>query len=123
MAHRVLVMYAGRAVEVGDTDSVFYRTRMPYTAGLLGSIPALDSASGERLRPIRGTPPSLINLPDGCPFHPRCPLADQVCQASEPDLTATDGQEHLAACHHSATLAKSDDPTAYFRTESEASKP
>jgi peptide/nickel transport system ATP-binding protein len=120
LAHRVLVMYAGRAVEVGDTDSVFYQPRMPYTAGLLGSIPALDAASGERLRPIKGSPPSLIRLPTGCPFHPRCPLADEICRTSEPGLTATDGVEHLAACHHWSALAESDDPTAYFRTESEA---
>ncbi|MEQ4205740.1 ABC transporter ATP-binding protein [Actinopolymorpha sp. B9G3] len=123
MAHRVLVMYAGRPVEIGDTDSVFYRPRMPYTAGLLGSIPALDGASGERLRPIKGSPPSLISLPSGCPFQPRCPLADEVCRTSEPELTATDDDGHRAACHHWSTLAGSDDPTAYFRTESEASTP
>ena len=89
MAHRVLVMYAGRAVEFGGTREVFATPRMPYTAGLLGSIPNLDS-SGGRLRPITGAPPSLINLPPGCPFSPRCPLAQQKCLDVEPPLYATD---------------------------------
>src|SRR4051794_41085529 len=88
MAHRVLVMYAGRPVELGDTDPVFEEPRMPYTAGLLGSIPSLET-SGGRLRPIKGTPPSLINLPTGCPFSPRCPLADDKCRTAEPELTET----------------------------------
>ncbi|NED98063.1 ABC transporter ATP-binding protein [Phytoactinopolyspora alkaliphila] len=121
-AHRVLVMYAGKPVEVGETDEVFYRTRMPYTAGLLGSIPALETASGERLRPIKGTPPSLINLPPGCPFSPRCPLATDVCIESEPPLAATDALDHLAACHHWDQLAESDDPTVFFRAESEVGR-
>ena len=75
MAHRTLVMYAGRPVELGKTDDVFYSPRMPYTAGLLGSIPSAGDTG--RLRPITGAPPSLINLPTGCPFSPRCPLADR----------------------------------------------
>lgn len=130
LAHRVLVMYAGTPVEVGETDDVFYRTRMPYTAGLLGSIPSMTGAHGERLRPIQGTPPSLINLPSGCPFAPRCPLADATCHASEPALTLTNGEqvsnqggaedagryrEHLSACHHWERLAAVEDPTAFFR--------
>ncbi|WP_298326557.1 ABC transporter ATP-binding protein [Haloactinopolyspora sp.] len=122
MTHRVLVMYAGRAVEVGETDDIFYRTRMPYTAGLLGSIPGLDSESDGRLRPIHGSPPSLINLPSGCPFSPRCPLASELCRQEEPDLMATDVMGHVAACHHWQRLAEADDPTAFFRTESEVSK-
>ncbi|MFZ5870543.1 MAG: ABC transporter ATP-binding protein [Actinomycetota bacterium] len=118
MAHRVLVMYAGRAVEIGDVDSVFYRPRMPYTGGLLGSIPALEGHS-ERLRPIKGAPPSLINLPPGCPFSPRCPLATDVCRQVEPPLVETDERYHVAACHHWDQMAEADDPTAFFRTESE----
>ena len=118
MAHRVLVMYAGRAVEIGDTDSVFYRPRMPYTAGLLGSIPALEAVREARLRPIRGAPPSLITLPSGCPFSPRCPIASDVCRTSEPDLLDTDGPGHVAACHHWQRLAETDDPTAFFRVQS-----
>ncbi len=130
LAHRVLVMYAGRPVEIGRTDDVFYRPRMPYTAGLLGSIPSMTSAHGERLRPIQGTPPSLINLPSGCPFSPRCPLADATCHTAEPALAPAHGSEeadvveapdgvrigeHLTACHHWERLAAVDDPTAFFR--------
>jgi peptide/nickel transport system ATP-binding protein len=118
MAHRVLVMYAGRPVEIGDTDAVFYQPRMPYTAGLLGSIPALEAQREARLRPIRGAPPSLIHLPDGCPFSPRCPLASDVCRTTEPDLDDTDAPDHVAACHHWQRLAESDDPTGYFRVQS-----
>ncbi|MFF0250456.1 ABC transporter ATP-binding protein [Streptosporangium sandarakinum] len=118
MAHRVLVMYAGRPVEIGETDPVFEEPRMPYTAGLLGSIPSLEN-SGSRLRPIKGTPPSLINLPTGCPFSPRCPLADEVCRTAEPELAETDGGGHFAACHHWDRLAAVEDPTVFFRTESE----
>ncbi|MFJ2032748.1 ABC transporter ATP-binding protein [Streptosporangium sp. NPDC087985] len=118
MAHRVLVMYAGRPVEIGDTDPVFEEPRMPYTAGLLGSIPSLEN-SGSRLRPIKGTPPSLINLPTGCPFSPRCPLADDTCRTAEPELAETDSGGHFAACHHWDRLAAVEDPTVFFRTESE----
>ncbi|MER5324541.1 ABC transporter ATP-binding protein [Streptosporangium roseum] len=118
MAHRVLVMYAGRPVEVGDTDPVFEEPRMPYTAGLLGSIPSLEN-SGDRLRPIKGTPPSLINMPVGCPFSPRCPLADDTCRTDEPELAETDSGGHFAACHHWDRLAAVEDPTVFFRTESE----
>jgi peptide/nickel transport system ATP-binding protein len=119
MAHRVLVMYAGRAVEVADTDSLFVKPRMPYTARLLGSIPSLESAGGDRLKPIRGTPPSLIHLPQGCPFWPRCPLATDICREEEPGLLPTDHAEHLGACHHWKKLAEVEEPTAYFRAESE----
>ena len=75
MVDRMMVMYAGTVVESGSVDDVFYEPRMPYTVGLLGSIPRLDAADGGKLLPIRGAPPSLINLPPGCPFSPRCPLA------------------------------------------------
>jgi peptide/nickel transport system ATP-binding protein len=120
MAHRVLVMYAGKAVEISETDSLFDRPRMPYTAGLLGSIPALDTTAHERLRPIRGTPPSLINLPPGCSFTPRCPLATDICHTEEPPLLPTDEEGHVSACHHWNKLAEVDDPRAFFRAESEA---
>jgi oligopeptide/dipeptide ABC transporter ATP-binding protein len=116
MAHRVLVMYAGRAVELGRTDQVFSTPRMPYTAGLLGSIPNLDSATG-RLRPIPGSPPSLINLPSGCPFSPRCPLVREDCRQIEPPLYATDEVDHVAACHHWDELAELPDPTSIFRAQ------
>ena len=120
LAHRVLVMYAGKPVEMADVDSLFVRPRMPYTAGLLGSIPSLETTTGGRLRPIRGAPPSLINLPSGCPFAPRCPLATDICRTEEPALSGTDEYDHLAACHHWDKLAEVDDPTTYFQAESEA---
>src|SRR5699024_4541708 len=105
---------------LGETDQVFYRPRMPYTAGLLGSIPSLSADDeGGRLRPIKGTPPSMITLPQGCPFSPRCPLADDKCRSVEPGLDPTDEMEHLAACHHWQRLAEAEDPTSFFRTESE----
>ncbi len=116
MAHQVLVMYAGKPVETGSVDDIYYSPRMPYTAGLLGSMPDLEGSSS-RLRPIKGAPPSLINLPPGCPFNPRCPLADAVCTASEPPLSETDSRSHLAACHHWPTMASAPDPTQFFRTD------
>ncbi len=116
MADRVLVMYAGRPVELGGVLDVFGTPRMPYTVGLLGSTPSVSGA-GQRLRPITGAPPSLISLPPGCPFNPRCPLATDVCREEEPALSAEDAAEHevhLAACHHSDQLAAADDPLAFF---------
>jgi peptide/nickel transport system ATP-binding protein len=98
-AERICVMYAGKLVEKGTADDVFYHPRMPYTLGLLGSLPRLDKTGKERLTPIVGTPPSLVNLPPGCPFTPRCPLAQDVCDDVEPELVATDSPAHQAACH------------------------
>jgi peptide/nickel transport system ATP-binding protein len=99
-ADRICVMYAGKLVEKGTIDDVFYQPRMPYSLGLLGSLPRLDqSGSGNRLTPIVGSPPSLLNLPPGCPFTPRCPLAQDICEEQEPDLFTTDSPTHLAACH------------------------
>jgi len=114
LASRVLVMYAGRAVELGTTHQVFKSPRMPYTAGLLGSIPTLDRQGG-RLRPIPGAPPSLINLPPGCPFSPRCPLVVDECQRVEPDLYETEQRGHTAACIRWGDMADSEDPVAIFR--------
>jgi peptide/nickel transport system ATP-binding protein len=102
-ADRVMVMYAGKLVESGSAEDVFYTPRMPYTLGLLGSLPRLDRPS-ERLTPIPGAPPSLVNMPPGCPFTPRCPLARPVCDEEEPDLTATTSRDHTAACHFSEEL-------------------
>jgi oligopeptide/dipeptide ABC transporter ATP-binding protein len=103
-ADRVCVMYAGKLVEKGDVDDVFYQPRMPYSLGLLGSLPRLDVSGQERLTPIMGSPPSLVNLPPGCPFTPRCPLAQQICEELEPDLVVTDRPTHLAACHFHSKL-------------------
>jgi peptide/nickel transport system ATP-binding protein len=104
IADRVLVMYAGRAVEVGKTDDIFYRPRMPYTVGLLGSVPRLDVRANSRLTPIRGRPPSAVDLPAGCPFHPRCPMSRDLCTRAEPRLAPVDGPAHTSACHFSADV-------------------
>ncbi len=102
-ADRVLVMYAGKLVEAGTAEDVFYAPRMPYTLGLLGSLPRLDVRT-ERLNPISGSPPSAVEMPPGCPFTPRCPLAQDVCDAEEPDLRPATSTGHLAACHFSEQL-------------------
>jgi peptide/nickel transport system ATP-binding protein len=98
----VLVMYAGRVAETGSAADVFRQPGHPYAWGLLGSMPRLDVARVDRLRPIRGTPPSLINVPSGCPFHPRCAYPEQVggdrCQTEVPLLRET-GPAHRVACH------------------------
>ncbi len=96
---RVCVMYAGKLVEAGSVDEIFYSPRMPYTLGLLGSLPRLDATRSHRLTPILGTPPSLVNLPAGCPFSPRCPMAEEICVEEEPDLVSVDSTRHRAACH------------------------
>ena len=98
-ADRISVMYAGKLVETGTTEDVFYRPRMPYTLGLLGSLPRLDQQERQRLTPIKGSPPSLLNLPPGCPFTPRCPLAEEICDREEPELLPVEGSGHSAACH------------------------
>ncbi|GAA3691089.1 ABC transporter ATP-binding protein [Nonomuraea antimicrobica] len=96
-ADRVLVMYAGRPVEVGPVDDIYYRMRMPYTVGLLGSIPRVDRDGRQPLVPIDGNPPSPAALPPGCPFAPRCPMRIDACEESEPPLFEV-GEEHGAAC-------------------------
>lgn len=98
-ADRALVMYAGRAVEDATVGELYRDARMPYTVGLLGSVPRLDAAQGTRLVPIPGSPPSLTVTPQGCPFAPRCPLAIDECRAAEPELVPVSGTaNHRAAC-------------------------
>jgi len=97
VADRVMVMYAGKVVETGTVDELFHRPRMPYTVGLLGALPTVDERGVDHLIPVPGAPPSLINLPPGCPFSPRCPLVAPVCITVEPPLeTVKPG--HRAAC-------------------------
>jgi len=105
MADQVLVMYAGKPVEIGETDAIYYDPRMPYTLGLLGSLPRLDAKASDPLTPIRGAPPSLINLPPGCPFSPRCPMSRAHCDDEEPALRPVAGVNHVAACHYAEELA------------------
>ena len=104
MADRVMVMYAGRQAEVGTADEVFYTPRHPYTLGLLASLPRLDEFGEERLVPIEGSPPSLINKPSGCVFHPRCPFAQDLCRSDVPELRLIEGDAHMSACHYAETL-------------------
>jgi peptide/nickel transport system ATP-binding protein len=98
IANEILVMYAGRVVERADTRSLFYDPQMPYTWGLLGSIPRLDRPKQERLHSIEGTPPSLIRTPTGCKFRPRCPHAFDKC-IQEPALeNRVETPGHLDRC-------------------------
>jgi peptide/nickel transport system ATP-binding protein len=94
---RIQVMYAGKIVETGQTRDIYYRAHHPYTWGLLQSIPRLDSSVAE-LKPITGLPPSLIFVPPGCSFHPRCPYVMDVCKRQVPELLVEDGA-HASACH------------------------
>jgi len=98
IADEIVVMYAGRVVERADTRSLFYDPQMPYTWGLLGSIPRLDRPRQERLHSIKGTPPSLIRAPTGCKFRPRCPHAFDKCM-EEPALeNRVETPGHLDRC-------------------------
>jgi peptide/nickel transport system ATP-binding protein len=100
LADDILVMYGGKCVEYGPAADLFRRPEHPYTWGLLGSMPRVDRDVRDRLIPIKGTPPSLINLPSGCSFHPRCPYSERggiPCRTLVPELP--DSGAHRAACH------------------------
>jgi peptide/nickel transport system ATP-binding protein len=103
-ADQVMVMYAGREAESGGVEDVFYRSGHPYTGGLLSSVPRVDGQKGQ-LRPIGGQPPSLIDVPSGCPFHPRCRYAvlGGPCTEEVPRLLPVGSEvEHRSACHFAA---------------------
>lgn len=101
IADRITVMYAGKVIEQGTVREVFYDPQMPYTWGLLGSIPRASADSDEDLSPIPGTPPDPVRPPQGCPYAPRCPYAMQICEQEMPEFTEF-SLEHSAACwlHH-----------------------
>jgi len=105
LADRVIVMYAGKVVELGDVHTIFNTPRHPYTVGLMDSLPKL-TADEEWLRPIPGQPPSLISRPPGCPFHPRCFLSQGRvrCREEEPPLRPIGDSAHLTACHFAEEL-------------------
>ena len=104
MADRVQVMYAGRIVEEGPTSEIFAQPRMPYTIGLLRSIPRLDEEIGAKLTPIRGLPPDLISLPEICPFSPRCDyFVAGNCDRQVPPLRQV-GPNHRAACLYDISI-------------------
>jgi peptide/nickel transport system ATP-binding protein len=111
-ADRVLVMYAGKVVETATVDELFSAPRMPYTLGLLGSLPRVDAVRQGPLTPVEGAPPSLVALPPGCPFEPRCPLRVHECVTKEPVLltvrtaAGAGSNGHTAACHRSGDIEK-----------------
>ncbi len=108
IADEIAVMYAGRIVERGTTDEIFHHPQHPYTWGLLTSIPRLDNPRDEELVPIAGRPPSLINRPSGCHFHPRCPYVQEAHRRVDPRLEPVDGSGtrdgHVSACLLSASV-------------------
>jgi peptide/nickel transport system ATP-binding protein/oligopeptide transport system ATP-binding protein len=98
VADQVDVMYAGRVVEAAPVDRIFARPGHPYTAALLRSIPRLDQ-KGQQLEVITGRPPELTHIPSGCPFHPRCPRAEDICRTDPPPMLRDLGDGRRAACH------------------------
>lgn len=102
----VNVMYAGRIIESGPADVIYKNPRHPYTLGLLASVPRLDSDRGEKLEPIEGMPPDLMNLPGGCPFRPRCKFAVDKCATEYPPMELVEGEtDHHKACWVDVTTA------------------
>ncbi len=110
MADRVQVMYAGHIVEAASTEEIFGNPRHPYTVGLMKSIPRLDAAEKSKLEPIRGLPPDLIDLPDMCPFVPRCNFAREKCEQKRPPLLEV-APGHHSACWFWEEVSKESDAT------------
>jgi oligopeptide/dipeptide ABC transporter ATP-binding protein len=105
LADRVAVMYAGKVVEMGDVFKIFEAPRHPYTVGLMRSVPRVG-VDVDQLQPIPGAPPSLINRPPGCAFHPRCAFSqqNQRCRSEVPVLRTIGSTDHLSACHFAENL-------------------
>ncbi|NYD77808.1 dipeptide ABC transporter ATP-binding protein [Arthrobacter cupressi] len=114
MADDIMVMYAGKPVETGTVEDIYYRPRMPYTLGLLGAVPRVDTSQKSSLVPIEGTPPNLIKPVTGCTFADRCPLVTDECRTAEPALlpvvdgVTAGGGAHRAACIKSGALVDVD---------------
>jgi oligopeptide transport system ATP-binding protein len=113
-AHRVAVMYAGKVVETGTLRETFYDPQMPYTWGLLASIPLPTADRGQELIPIPGSPPDMLDPPKGCPFTARCPYSMRVCADEVPEYT-TFSPEHKAACWLHHPMAPNIEPPARVR--------
>jgi oligopeptide transport system ATP-binding protein len=111
MADRVQVMYAGHIVETASTEEIFANPRHPYTVGLMKSIPRLDETAKTKLEPIRGLPPDLIDLPDMCPFVPRCNYAREKCEQKRPPLLEVSAGHH-SACWFWDEVSKDNEPPA-----------
>jgi len=103
-ANRVIVMYAGKPVEFSEVDKIFYKPCHPYTIGLMRSITRLDKEKKDLLKPIEGSPPSLIDLPNGCIFRPRCEFAIKKCEESYPNLVEVESG-HFTACFRALELS------------------
>ncbi len=108
MADDIMVMYAGKPVETGGVNDIYYNPRMPYTMGLLGAVPRVDVAEKTSLVPIEGIPPNLIHTPRGCSFAPRCPLASDACLQGEPELWPVPGDNVEGGLAHKAACIKTD---------------
>jgi oligopeptide transport system ATP-binding protein len=104
ISHEIMVMYAGKIMEKGPAQRIFYNSRHPYTWGLLDSVPRLDEGK-KRLKSIEGLPPSLLSPPSGCPFHPRCEYAREICKEKEPNFIEV-SESHFSFCHFAKELAK-----------------
>jgi oligopeptide transport system ATP-binding protein len=113
-AHRIAVMYGGKIIETGTVREIFYNPQMPYTWGLLASIPSPTADRSEDLIPIPGTPPDATDLPKGCPFSARCPYAMRICEEEMPGYT-TFSDEHRAACWLHHQMAPNVEPPARVR--------
>lgn len=107
LCDRVLVMYAGQAVECGSVEQIYYRPKHPYTQGLLASVPRIDQPIDEGMHAIPGNPPNLLNLPNGCRFRERCPQAHEAC--SEPPPMRTNEQDHAWRCFLDQDVPGQDD--------------
>jgi oligopeptide transport system ATP-binding protein len=98
ISHRVAVMYLGQFVETGNTKDIFHNPMHPYTKALMESAPIADPTIVKDKKPIEGEIPSNVNLPSGCPFHPRCPIMQEICKKEAPKLLEQEA-DHFAACH------------------------
>ena len=101
VADKIMVMYAGSPVEMGTADEIFYEPHHPYTWGLMRSIPKAETGEKKPLTPIEGNPPSLVNVPAGCSFAPRCPYATDKCRAEKPERVQV-SEGHFSRCHYAA---------------------
>ncbi len=114
LADRVATMYAGEIVEYGPVRDVFYDPQHPYSVGLLNAVPPIQGEEFTELKAIPGSTPNLLQIPSGCPFHPRCPYATEICTTNDPPLVEKNN-EHLAACHHSDQVTRDKDMWAHIQ--------